>query len=390
MTDENVTDENATETMLADLRTRADRRRGGRWIATTVITGSLVVALVVSAFLSGSDKTPTVDPGSLSSSQADLAQSTAWFCPATSGTADGSITVTNPTGSAIAGTANLAAINGLSATVSINVPANGEAVIKPADLISDGLVAATLQFDSSGAVVAHRFASSTQSANPCVEGASDQWTFVEASTQGNAAVLVSLYNPFPDEAVVKVSFATNTGPATPSNFEGVVVPPRSVVAVDVAAALKRRDWVVPVVQIRRGRIAAEVVQTPDSSRSKAVLARSVTGAPEPSARWHLDESAVTDASSDQISIYNPGAVEIGVTLDAFAGDGTAIDPFTLRIPALSRIAVDLRTEARIPRNVGISADVIGDGGAPIVVARATGFGPDATPGTADFRLGARK
>jgi hypothetical protein len=49
-----------------------------------------------------------------------------------------------------------------------------------------------------------------------------------------------LFNPFPGDAIVDLSFATDQGPSTPPDFQGVVVPARGVKALDVGEHVRRR------------------------------------------------------------------------------------------------------------------------------------------------------
>ena len=71
------------------------------------------------------------------------------------------------------------------------------------------------------------------SVTPCSSASSDHWYFAAGRTDTDATMLVSLYNPFPVEAIADLRFATDQGPTTPDAYQGVVVPARGSLVLNI-------------------------------------------------------------------------------------------------------------------------------------------------------------
>src|SRR6202011_5703649 len=66
----------------------------------------------------------------------------------------------------------------------------------------------------------------------------------------------SLLNPYPEDAIVDLRFVTEQGVESPAGFQGIVVPARSLLGVDVGTHLRRRARVATTVSARAGRVVA--------------------------------------------------------------------------------------------------------------------------------------
>ena len=57
----------------------------------------------------------------------------------------------------------------------------------------------------------------------CATAASASWYFADGVTTRDARLTYLLYNPYPDDAIVDMEFATNEGPFSPQPLQGLVV-----------------------------------------------------------------------------------------------------------------------------------------------------------------------
>ena len=71
---------------------------------------------------------------------------------------------------------------------------------------------------------------------------------------------LTLFNPFPGDAVVDLTFFTDTGVEAPGDAQGVVIAGTSRLSIPVHDLVPRRDAVATRVTTRRGRVIAEQVQ----------------------------------------------------------------------------------------------------------------------------------
>ena len=75
-----------------------------------------------------------------------------------------------------------------------------------------------------------------------------------------------LFNPFPDDAIVDGVFSTEDGIRQPERFDGLVVPGRGTVAVDLGDDVTRREEVAATITARNGRIVVDRILRLDGRR----------------------------------------------------------------------------------------------------------------------------
>src|SRR5205823_7807524 len=78
------------------------------------------------------------------------------------------------------------------------------------------------------------------SATACASSASQRWYLATGSTDRDASLSITLFNPFPDDAIVDLSFGTDQGPTAPAEFQGLIVPARGMLSVNVGDHVRRR------------------------------------------------------------------------------------------------------------------------------------------------------
>ncbi len=206
-------------------------------------------------------------------------------------------------------------------------------------------------------------------------------------TAKDASLKLSLYNPFPEDAIVDLSFSTDQGRASPSAFRPIVVPGRTLVVRDIGEHVRRRNAISTSVVVRTGRVVAAQTQT------RTVAGKAGTsvalGAPSLGEEWYFPSGLLADGVDEHYAVFNPGDTEATVLFSTILDEGVAED-FERSVPARSRVDVVLNEEVGVPRGVGHSTTVRSLDGVRVVVARAHEFAaPWPATGRADT-LGSRR
>ena len=310
-----------------------------------------------------------------SASPADALSST-WYCPsgtaAPGGPADATVVIFNPTDQVVSGAMYVVGLENVRGARVLTVPARDRVAVRVSDVARSPHASTLVQLDRGGAVVEQTIAGANgDSAGPCATSASNTWYFAEGATTRSAGLVYSLFNPFPDDAIVDLSFITDEGRSAPAAFQGVVVPAGSLIALDIGSHVRRREHISGIVRARRGRLVAGALQTHAGDGRRGV---SVTlGATSPATAWTFADGLAGPGFVEKLHLFNPGALESRVAVDLVLDQGEA-EPFDLRVPPMSRITLDLVAEPRVPKNVGHSLIVRADNNQPIVAQRTIDFG----------------
>lgn len=291
-----------------------------------------------------------------------------WYCPLANADpampANGTIAIQNTRANAVDGVMTLYPATGEPVSVALRAPARQRLVAPQAEFLKTPVVGAVIEMEQGGVAVEQTVSGSLgESTTPCATEARDRWYVAEGSTALNHAMYLGLFNPFPDDAIVDLRFATDQGRSAPGAFQGVVVRARSVTVVTVGDHVRRRDHVSATAVARRGRIVVGRLQTRTLPRPGIALS---LGAPAPQTFWDFPDGIVSDVIAERFHLYNPGrddaTVELALTLDQGAAE-----PFELKVPAGERLTLDPATESRVPKGVGHAATVRSD--VPIVAER---------------------
>jgi hypothetical protein len=303
----------------------------------------------------------------------DGALSSTWFCAAATaipnGLADGLVVIANPTNAELTGTVTVVPSAGSSRDVAVRVPAQSRISLRPGDVVRAPYDAALVQLDGSAGAVEQQIRGALgESATPCATRASDHWYFAAGSTDADAQLLVSLFNPFPGDAIVDLDFATDTGPFTPSDLQGLIVPGRGVTVIDVGQHVRRRHAVSTTVTLRTGRIVAEKIQLRGAAGTSPKGATVVLGAPAPGPAWYFPDGVAATGVDERYELYNPSAQEAEVSVALLLDQGSA-DPFDLTVAPHGRLTLTVNGESRIPKGIAHAGVVSSANGVPIVVER---------------------
>ena len=336
-----------------------------RWPAILALTAA-VVALAVSdwAARGATEDHPPAVPAGVHWGYSAAGGET-WFCVGGVGGAGGyrqQVSILNTSGSELRGEARLfpaVPLGGRSqqwpaTRVDIAVAPYGRVDIDPAATVlqlspelasfSEVFVAAEVRLDGAGGVVTQAVAGAGGGdAGACVTAASPEWHVAAVSTRRDARARLSLLNPFSDDAVVDITFATDEGRRDPVAYQGVVVPAGALLVLDLGSEVARRSQVALSAVARSGNLLASVLQTfnGDLGLSGTSLR---TASPRPQEQWlfPLGVAGAAAGAANSFVVHNPGGaearVDLAVEVDA-ALQARGVPPFELTVPPGQRVEV---------------------------------------------------
>jgi hypothetical protein len=320
------------------------------------------------------------------------ARSSAFFCTgatATSeGAANGTVVVANAGTNAIGGTVTAFPSDGEAKEVGIRVPAAGRAAVRLADVVTAPYASALVELDGGQAVVELTASGPLgESISPCASAASTRWYFAEGITTKDAVETITLFNPFPEDAVVDMVFNTEEGEVTPQALTGLSVRGRGMAAVDVGQHVQRREAVAARITARVGRLVAGRLQTFDGSVARKGMSVQL-GSAAPGDLWYFPEGFLADGLTERFQLFNPNRDEARVQVELTLEEGTA-EPIVLTVPGESRVTLSANDEARIPKNVPHAITVRSTNGIGVVVERTIDAASPSTRSGLAITLGGR-
>jgi hypothetical protein len=197
-----------------------------------------------------------------------------------------------------------------------------------------------------------------------------------AATTRDALAQLVLFNPFPDDAVVDITFVTEEGLRSPPAFSGFIVPGGRVTVVDIGEVVSRHPNVATSIVARAGRLVVERLQRFDGSDGPAGVA--VTpAAPEPAPVWYLPDGLVGEGLREIVSVYNPtddpAEVDVEVDLDPSTdvAQPVAAEPYSQTVGPHGFLQIDVgdANDGRVPSGRGHSITVRSQNGVPVVAER---------------------
>jgi hypothetical protein len=256
-------------------------------------------------------------------------------------------------------------------TQAITVPPRARVVIPiPVEgLVASDYTAALVEMRGGDVVVEQ--ASITPSGTrptPCATTASDTWYTADGSTTTDADLRFLAFNPFPDEAVVDFTFATNEGTRQPQDLLGYVIPPRSLRAIRLTEEVLRKQTISASVVTRSGRVVLGRFQTFDNSAGRQGVITGL-GAPAAGRDWFFAEGIKGDGALERFAIFNPSDDDAEVSVLLYSGDpSVTIDPIPLAVGPKSTEIVDIASDDRVPEGSHLTI-VTSENEVPIVVER---------------------
>ncbi len=265
-----------------------------------------------------------------------------YYCPglpAASTTGGGEIVITNPTDVPVTGQIEPYTDSGALIPQLISIAPRSQQPFNLDALVQTGYVGVTVEIAHTGVAVEQRTHSAAgTSIAPCSPDASQNWYFADGVTGDGAAYDLVLTNPFPDDAVVDMTFIAGTVQRQPTQFQDFVIPAKSVRVVAIDAAARNEPTLSLILHSRRGRFVAAKVQS-FSTKIRNGYAFAL-GAPSAAVDWYFADGAKGAGTTETYSVLNP--TDTDVEVDITVTDATGVLPAVrTTIPSNQTVVVDI-------------------------------------------------
>lgn len=361
--------------------------RDVRWPALVVIP-LVILGMVIAERVGGEEAQVAVtvpdDAGStdlgasvlLPTAAAPEGPSSTWYCPTLTGGGNPQmdeswVVVANVAGEARTGTLTVFGAEGQITEHPFEVPPRTRWQIDPGRFTDEGRIAGLVELDGGGVAVASvLFGRDGRDVTPCASETAPDTVIPAAATTLDATAVLTLFNPFPDEAVLEISFVTAEDVRVPTAFEGYPVPAGSVVAVDLTDVVTVRDQFVTRIEARTGQIAGAMVQSYDGSEGVRGFS-ALPGAPAPAETWAFPVASHGETLEERFVVFNPGETEALVQVSVAFDDPEAIgavEPFERTVPGGEFVVIGSADEewGRVRPGVGHRVTVRSQNEVPVV------------------------
>lgn len=243
-----------------------------------------------------------------------------WFCagvPNQSDAKGGSVIVANPGDTPLAGrlTVFSDAPEAAVAERTFEVPARDTWETPLAEVQPTGTyLSALVEISGGGGFVEQIAVSKAGSAvSPCSNSTSANWYFADNYTLNDSREDLVITNPFPDDAILDFTFASNDGTRRPQNLQGFPVKGNSIAVVSQDNMPKDEAVLAVTVSASRGRVVVARAQRYLGERTGFSL---TLGSPSLSSEWWFADGEKSDSVAfERYSIYNPTDQDVTVTSD---------------------------------------------------------------------------
>lgn len=213
-------------------------------------------------------------------------------------------------------------------------------------------------------------------ATGCARQAGDSWYFAQGTSAIGFDERLLVYNPFPDEAVVRVTFYTRKGTVSRANLADVAVPAGRATKIKVNEFVFRRRVLGARVAAVRGRVVAwrALFAEPENRPPGAEFS---IGAREPEEVWYFPEGAVGPGVVERIAVLNPSDEEATVNISLVTGEDVvqprALSDFVVPAGTTQSLELPARLRGSKDKVVRVSAIVRSTNGVPIIAERTVGY-----------------
>jgi len=302
-----------------------------------------------------------------------LAGTTIYLTNTTTKTVDGTMTsrVAPGTGSGAASSGT----PGPPTVRTIGVPPMATTAVNPGAGLTAGDVATSFVF-AGGGVAANQVVTGTGgwSTAPCASQIATSWYFAGGSTTAGNALTLDLFNPTSTDAVINVSFLTNSGIITPSAYQGLVVPAGQIVAENVEDFVQNQPEIATLVSAQSTAIVADEVQQWSTGPTGGLALR--LGSPSLSTVWHFAQTTNPAKGTVTFHLANPGA-KAGMATFAIGLPSASVVPIEVPVPARSVVTFVASGSSRLPGQSPYAVTVNSSVG--LVVARSVQAAAGSTP-----------
>lgn len=210
----------------------------------------------------------------------------------------------------------------------------------------------------------------------CVPDTSTSWYFADGFTSGGSSERIVVTNPYPDPAVVNLSFTTRDGSRRPGNLQGMIIAPLSSrsISMSEAGAHDEADLAVTL-EATTGRIVASRIQ---HYLGAGRLGYSTTvGTPRLLGQWWFASGRTGKSIDERLAVFNPGEKPVRVRV-SFFGEGITGDLATdaanpvampdaeVEVPPGEVVDILTRDVADLPEGDHAMVVSVADGGTAVV------------------------
>jgi len=360
------TDDPAPEPQDPELPPRRRRRRVHRGPILFVVLVALVAAVVAQQNESSgsSSSTAAVAARAIVGVPAADVASSAWYCAAGTSTSSGAATETVVIAS-LARTDIEVTITVMPggetapATDTIRLAPGEEVSVPVADVLATAEPGVVVETVGGPAAVSHVLEHDGDiGVESCTRTSATDWYFASGTTVEGSHHDLWLFNPFGDDAIVDVSFLTDTGMQEPAGLQAFVVPRRSRVTIPVQDSVLRQKRVAAHVHARTGRVVAEQTQIFDNVNVDGTASTGIAlsaGATAPSTEWRIPAASTRHGGRVRLALANFSTDDANVAVKAVVVGGVDAPAQTVRVPSQGVELVDLTTRIPLESDVALIA-----------------------------------
>ncbi|MGB0112821.1 MAG: DUF5719 family protein, partial [Ilumatobacteraceae bacterium] len=277
----------------------------------------------------------------------DASLTGSWFCPGVPATGEdgvgGEVVIANRDDEPLVGRFSILTVNGLEVEQPVVVEPWSRGIIDVDAYVTAPFASVVVEIDGARGFVEQRATHPAgDSVSACSTDTSGEWYFADGFTVDGSVETLILTNPYDDAAVVNLTFATESGEAQPTAFQGYTVLPQSVETIQMGqSGLGARDEAVIGVQVEaeRGRL---VVGRAQHYLGGGRLGYQVgLGAPALRDQFWFADGERGDGITETYPIYNPTDTDVQVDV-VFLGLplDTAFSDITVEVPAHQVVVFD--------------------------------------------------
>ena len=155
--------------------------------------------------------------------------------------------------------------------------------------------------------------------------------------------MIFLFNPYPDNAVVDISFAADGRTRRPEAYNGLVVPPNSLLPIDLTSVVTLSETISARITSRTGRIVAERLVVLGDELSPKGLSTEI-GSPSLNNLW-VFPGGFTSERLTSLVMFNPSEseiAEIDIEIIPDILNYGYVEPLSVNIPASSSRSVSFK------------------------------------------------
>lgn len=253
----------------------------------------------------------------------------------------------------------------------VELPARSRVEVRLRDISTAELAGAVVEVDGGEVAVEHEVSGSLGRATaPCSTTASASWWFPWGVTARGSRELLVFMNPFPDDATVDITFATNEGVREPARFQRFLVPGQSVVGAFLEEDA-RRDQLSASIEVRGGRLVIDRIQTFDGTDGRQGITLGL-GVPRAAETWTFPVGETGPGLREQLVVFNPSDTVAEVEVEVRVDDpdvNVPPEPFELTVAPHRYSLIDLDQEERVLPGVGHALVVRSLNGVPVAAER---------------------